>query len=338
MVKVLLIEDNEMNANVLRENLLYAGYTYTLATNGAAGVASAAEQLPDIILMDVNLPLIDGLTATKVLKKHNVAQGIPIIALTAKAMIGDRENCLAAGCDDYISKPVDMDILLAKMKHHLDKRPPAFVDMLRRMRIAAERSKNQNKGAEPPADQPPQQRAADKLANLILTMERLEAELALSKARALSLDDLMAEQNLKLSALAQERDAAKAEAKREAARAMRLTAELDALWVNPDGPRSEIENTPLRPAQAAERSTPSPTARRSTDEELIEESARNRKLAHRLKAAQEKIAALQRQLESASLPQPQPEPPDNERLRRAFLQLHGAVASAAAEAKRAASG
>jgi DNA-binding response OmpR family regulator len=134
---VLVIEDNPMNADVLRETLADAGYESMLAVNGAAGVALANELLPDIILMDVNLPILDGLSATKLLKNNGQTKGIPVLALTARAMIEDRDICLEAGCDDYVSKPVDMEVLLAKMRHHLERRSPAFVEMLQRQRPPA---------------------------------------------------------------------------------------------------------------------------------------------------------------------------------------------------------
>ena len=172
---VLVVEDNTMNVDLLRENLEEAGYVFSLAVNGAAGVALANEQLPDLILMDVHLPILDGLSATKLLKKHTLTQGIPIIALTARAMAGDREPCMAAGCDDYISKPVDMALLLAKMKLHLDRRPQPFVDMIRRRRGSAE-----------PKLAQPGMAARDyeeELLSLNSTIRRMEAELDQVRSR-----------------------------------------------------------------------------------------------------------------------------------------------------------
>lgn len=110
--KVLYIEDNPQNMRLVRKILMAAGYEVLEANQGLTGVALAAEKMPDLILMDVNLPDISGLEATKRLKASSQLSWIPIVALTANAMHGDRENCLAAGCDGYLAKPVMKNELL----------------------------------------------------------------------------------------------------------------------------------------------------------------------------------------------------------------------------------
>jgi two-component system cell cycle response regulator DivK len=110
--KVLYIEDNPQNMRLVRKILTAAGYEVLEATQGLTGVALAAEKMPDLILMDINLPDISGLEATKRLKASPQLSWIPIVALTANAMHGDRENCLAAGCDGYLAKPVMKNELL----------------------------------------------------------------------------------------------------------------------------------------------------------------------------------------------------------------------------------
>jgi two-component system, cell cycle response regulator DivK len=104
--KILYVEDNPQNMRLVRKFLTMAGYQMIEAVNGLMGVAVAAREMPDLILMDVNLPDINGLEATARLKASPQLSWIPIIALTANAMHGDRENCIAAGCDGYIPKPI----------------------------------------------------------------------------------------------------------------------------------------------------------------------------------------------------------------------------------------
>lgn len=115
MAKVLLVEDNEMNRDMLSRRLERKGYEVLIAIDGAEGVSMGIEIKPDIILMDMSLPIIDGWTATQQLKTNPDTQFIPIIALTAHAMAGDREKALAAGCDDYDTKPIELPRLLTKM-------------------------------------------------------------------------------------------------------------------------------------------------------------------------------------------------------------------------------
>ncbi len=110
--KVLYIEDNPQNMRLVRKILMAAGYDVLEANQGLTGVALAAERMPDLILMDINLPDISGLEATARLKASPQLSWIPIVALTANAMHGDRENCLAAGCDGYLAKPVMKNELL----------------------------------------------------------------------------------------------------------------------------------------------------------------------------------------------------------------------------------
>jgi two-component system cell cycle response regulator DivK len=110
--KILYVEDNPQNMRLVRKILLSAGYEVFEATDGLSGVAVAARECPDLILMDVNLPDINGLEATARLKSTPRLSWIPIIALTANAMHGDREHCIAAGCDGYLAKPVMKNELL----------------------------------------------------------------------------------------------------------------------------------------------------------------------------------------------------------------------------------
>jgi CheY-like chemotaxis protein len=116
MRTILLVEDNELNREVLVRRLTKAGFSVVTAANGAEAVATAGEKRPDLVLMDMNLPVMDGFAATRLLKSTDSTRGIPVIALTALVMPGDREKCLAAGCDDYDGKPVDFPSLLSKIK------------------------------------------------------------------------------------------------------------------------------------------------------------------------------------------------------------------------------
>ena len=115
-MKILYVEDNEDNVYVVKQRLTRAGYTVLVAPDGERGLAMAAADRPDLILMDLSLPGIDGWEVTRRLKAAPATRPIPIIALTAHAMTGDREKALAAGCDDYDSKPVDFPRLRAKIE------------------------------------------------------------------------------------------------------------------------------------------------------------------------------------------------------------------------------
>ena len=115
-MNILLIEDNELNRDMLSRRLKRKSYNVICANDGKEGVNMAKSENPDIILMDLSLPLLDGWSAAKQLKKDNNTQNIPIIALTAHAMKGDKEKALKAGCDDYDTKPVDFERLLNKIK------------------------------------------------------------------------------------------------------------------------------------------------------------------------------------------------------------------------------
>jgi two-component system cell cycle response regulator DivK len=112
MAKILYIEDNPQNMRLVRKILKHAGYDVIEAEDGTSGLKVAKDEMPDLILMDVNLPDIDGLEVTAELKKDSVSQNIPIIALTANAMVGDREKALEAGCDGYLPKPINRQELL----------------------------------------------------------------------------------------------------------------------------------------------------------------------------------------------------------------------------------
>jgi len=116
MKKLLLVEDNEMNRDMLSRRLVRRGYEVLIAVDGAEGIASATEHLPDLILMDMSLPVLDGWESTRRLKLQPETQGIPVLALTAHAMAGERDKALAAGCNDYDTKPVDFARLLGKIE------------------------------------------------------------------------------------------------------------------------------------------------------------------------------------------------------------------------------
>ncbi len=115
MPKILLVEDNEMNRDMLSRRLARRGYEVLIAVDGQQGVDMATNLAPDLILMDMSLPVIDGWEATRRIKAADATKKIPVIALTAHAMAGDREQALAAGCDDYDTKPIELTRLLAKI-------------------------------------------------------------------------------------------------------------------------------------------------------------------------------------------------------------------------------
>jgi two-component system cell cycle response regulator DivK len=121
MVKILLVEDNEDNRDMLIRRLQRRGFDIVVAVDGAEGVEQATKEIPDLILMDMGLPVMDGWTATGVIKGAQQTKHIPIIGLSANAMAGDREKGLAAGCDDYDTKPVEFSRLLEKIQALLDK-------------------------------------------------------------------------------------------------------------------------------------------------------------------------------------------------------------------------
>ena len=124
MPKLLLVEDNEMNRDMLSRRLEKRGYTLMLAIDGGQGVALAKSELPDLILMDLSLPVMDGWEATQLIKADPATKGIPVIALTAHAMESDRQKALNAGCDDFDTKPVELARLLIKIEELLKKFPP----------------------------------------------------------------------------------------------------------------------------------------------------------------------------------------------------------------------
>ena len=115
MAKILLVEDNELNRDMLSRRLSRRGHQVLEATDGEAALALAASERPDLILMDMSLPVLDGWEATRRLKAAPATRPIPVIALTAHAMVADREKSLAAGCDDFDTKPVDLERLLGKI-------------------------------------------------------------------------------------------------------------------------------------------------------------------------------------------------------------------------------
>ena len=116
MTTVLIVEDNEMNRDMLSRRLQRKGYEILIAIDGANGIDVATANTPDLILMDMSLPVMDGWEATRRLKADKTLEHIPIIALTAHAMANDREKALEAGCDDYDTKPIELPRLLAKME------------------------------------------------------------------------------------------------------------------------------------------------------------------------------------------------------------------------------
>lgn len=115
MPKILIVEDDELNRDSLRRLLHRRGFEIVLAVDGEDGVATARAEAPDLILMDMSLPVVDGWEATRRLKADPTVQSTPIIALTAHAMTTDRDKALAAGCDDFDTKPIDLDRLLPKI-------------------------------------------------------------------------------------------------------------------------------------------------------------------------------------------------------------------------------
>ena len=121
MARILLVEDNEMNWDMLSRRLQRKGYEVVIATDGKQGVDMALSEAPDLILMDMSLPVLDGWDATRQIKAAPETQTIPIIALTSHAMRGDRERALAAGCDDYDIKPIEFRRLLSKIQALLEK-------------------------------------------------------------------------------------------------------------------------------------------------------------------------------------------------------------------------
>ena len=123
MPKLLIVEDNEMNRDMLSRRLERRGYEIIIAVDGAEGVAMARSEKPALILLDMSLPVLDGWTATRTLKDDPDTRHIPVIGLTAHAMAGDREKCLASGCDDYDTKPVEFPRLLEKITTHLNSTP-----------------------------------------------------------------------------------------------------------------------------------------------------------------------------------------------------------------------
>jgi CheY-like chemotaxis protein len=116
MARLLLVEDNEMNSDMLSRRLIRRGYQVILAADGEDGVAAAKRELPDLILMDMSLPVMNGWDATRALKADPATRSIPVIALTAHAMSGDHAKALEAGCDDFDTKPIELPRLLTKIE------------------------------------------------------------------------------------------------------------------------------------------------------------------------------------------------------------------------------
>ena len=125
MPRILLVEDNAENSDILSRRLRRRGYEVLLASDGETAVAMARSTSPDLVLMDMNLPVLDGWAATRLIRLAPETGRLPIIALTAHAMAGDREKALEAGCDDYHTKPVELQVLLVQMEAILEGRPRA---------------------------------------------------------------------------------------------------------------------------------------------------------------------------------------------------------------------
>jgi two-component system cell cycle response regulator DivK len=123
MPKILLVEDNEMNRDMLSRRLARKGYEVAIAVDGQQGIDMAHSQTPDLILMDMSLPVVDGWEATRQLKAAAETKAIPVIALTAHAMVGDREKAVEAGCDDFDTKPIELPRLLEKIEALLASKP-----------------------------------------------------------------------------------------------------------------------------------------------------------------------------------------------------------------------
>ena len=119
MARLLLVEDNEMNRDMLSRRLERKGFEVTIAVDGMDAIARAREVHPDLILMDLSLPEVDGWEATRILKEDPETRAIPVIALTAHAMAGEKERALAAGCNDYDTKPIDLPRLLSKIERQI---------------------------------------------------------------------------------------------------------------------------------------------------------------------------------------------------------------------------
>lgn len=124
MPKILIVEDNDMNRDMLSRRLGRRGYDVVMAVDGAAGVALASAESPDLVIMDLRLPVLDGWEATRRIKADPVTAGIPVIALTADAFVEDREKALAAGCDSFETKPVEFQRLLSTIELLLGHRAP----------------------------------------------------------------------------------------------------------------------------------------------------------------------------------------------------------------------
>jgi CheY-like chemotaxis protein len=121
MPKILLVEDNELNRDMLSRRLERRGFQVLIAVDGAQGVAMAQSEVPDLVLMDMSLPLVDGWEATRRLKAAPETRAVPIIALTSHAMVGDRDKAIEAGCDDYDTKPIELPRLLEKIDRLIGK-------------------------------------------------------------------------------------------------------------------------------------------------------------------------------------------------------------------------
>ena len=121
MTRILIVEDNDLNRDMLSRRLVRRGFQVVVAADGAAGVEAAIRERPDLVLMDMSLPVVDGWQATRMIKADPATSAIPVMALTAHALKEDRERALEAGCDEFETKPVDLDRLLGKIESLLSK-------------------------------------------------------------------------------------------------------------------------------------------------------------------------------------------------------------------------
>jgi two-component system, cell cycle response regulator DivK len=121
MTRILIVEDNEMNRDMLSRRLQRKGYEISMAVDGGSGVETAVAEIPDLILMDMSLPVLDGWEATRRVKSNPQTKHIPVIALTAHAMTGDRDKAMEAGCDDYDTKPIDLARLITKIEAQIER-------------------------------------------------------------------------------------------------------------------------------------------------------------------------------------------------------------------------
>lgn len=230
---ILVVEDNPANMELVTTLLEEEGYDYLIARDGAAGLTMAYHEMPDLVLMDVSLPLLSGLDATGLLKREGRTQDIPIIALTAHAMSGDRRMCMDAGCDDYETKPIEASRLLAKMRKHIAKRPPEFVRLVEQAR-AKNKPKAEDKASSEALDAAIQERESLKLLlrQATASQQALEKRIGLLQKRNEQLQTRTAEasNDRELEAKLEATQNDLAEAREKIARSRRTSQMLLSRW------------------------------------------------------------------------------------------------------------